>query len=78
MDPAAFPNLDPDLVDLVLSLPDMAGALDDVPAARAMLAGLIPDGTPYDEDELVITDEIAPGSPDVAVRVYRPRTAGPG
>ncbi|MCW2755898.1 MAG: Acetyl esterase/lipase, partial [Marmoricola sp.] len=42
------------------------------------LAGLIPDGTPYDEDELVITDEIAPGSPDVAVRVYRPRTAGPG
>ncbi len=75
MDPAAFPNLDPDLVDLVVSLPDMGGALDDVPAARAMLEAFIPPGTPYGEDELVITDEIAPGSPDVAVRVYRPREA---
>jgi acetyl esterase len=78
MDPAAFPNLDPDLVDLVLTLPDMAGALDDVAAARSMLEAFIPAGTPYGEDELVITDEVAPGSPEVAVRVYRPRDAGPG
>lgn len=75
MDPAAFPNLDRELVDLVASLPDMAGALDDVGAARAMLEAFIPAGTVVDEDGLEITDEIAPGSPDVAVRVYRPTGA---
>ncbi|MFL6172262.1 MAG: alpha/beta hydrolase [Marmoricola sp.] len=75
MDPAALPNLDPELVDFVTMLPDMGNALDDVPAARAMVAAMMPSGPVPGEEELVITDEVAPGSPDVAVRVYRPRGA---
>ncbi|MCW2787527.1 MAG: Acetyl esterase/lipase [Marmoricola sp.] len=73
MDPAAFPNLDPELVEFVASLPDMGNALDDIPGARRMLASMMPAGPVPGEEDLDITDETAPGDPDVAVRVYRPR-----
>lgn len=38
MDTSAFPTLDPELVPLLEALPEMADGLDDIPAARAMMA----------------------------------------
>jgi acetyl esterase len=75
VDAAAFPNLDPELADLVALLPDLTRSLDDLPAMRIALAKMLPVGpTPY-ADELEITDLVVPGDPDVAVRVYRPLAA---
>lgn len=72
MDPAAFPTLDPELAAMVEVLPDMTGGMDDIAAAREMLALLVPGGPVAGEDELEIADEVVQGVP---VRVYRPRGA---
>ena len=70
MDSSAWPSLDPELVGLVELLPDRTAALDDVPAARTMLAELVPSVPPRGEDRLEIADELAG---EARVRVYRPR-----
>ncbi|MGA8258227.1 MAG: alpha/beta hydrolase [Nocardioides sp.] len=76
MDPTQFPTLDPELVGLVSMLPDMSHALDDLEAARAMVADMVPADQEFPGEELLeITDEVVSGSPDVRVRVYRPRDA---
>jgi len=72
VDPSTWPSLDPELVGLVELLPDPAGALEDVPAAREMLAAFVPSDPPPGEDQLAISDELAGGT---RVRVYRPRDA---
>jgi acetyl esterase/lipase len=68
-------NLDPDLADFIAVLPPMADALEDVGAARAMLASMMPSGPVPGEEDLDITDEVAPAEVAVPVRVYRPRGA---
>lgn len=74
MDPSLFPTLDPDLVEIVTTLPDGPGSLDDLEGMRAGLSALAPQGPVEGEDLVEITDELAG---DVPVRVYRPRaTAG--
>ena len=72
MDAADYPTLDPELAPVLALLPDLTRSLDDVPAARALLASLIPTGPVPGEEQLDIADERAQGVP---VRVYRPRTA---
>lgn len=69
MDPERFANLDPELADLLRLLPDDLAALDDVPAAREMLRGLIPGGPAEGEERLEITD-VAVG--EAMARIYRP------
>jgi acetyl esterase/lipase len=70
MDPADFPTLDPELAGIVALLPDMTESLADVPAARAMLAGFVPEG-PVPGEELVETSEEPIGT-GARVRFYRP------
>jgi len=70
MDASTWPSLDPELVGLVELLPDMAGALDDIPAARGMLAGFIPNDPPEAEGRVEMTE--LPVGP-TTLRVYRPR-----
>jgi acetyl esterase len=72
MDASAFPTLDPELVAMVELLPDMTAAMDDLVAARAMLASLVPAGPVPGEAVLDIHDALAG---DVPVRVYRPKGA---
>lgn len=67
-----FPTLDPELAPILAVLPDLTRAMDDVPAARAMLETMIPRGPMPGEDALDITDEQAG---DVPLRIYRPRDA---
>ena len=73
MDPSAFPTLDPELAPILELLPDMSGALDDLPAARAFLSSLIPAVVPEGIDELEVTD--VPLASGAFVRTYRPRAA---
>lgn len=70
MDASRWPSLDPELVPLVALLPEMRGALDDVPAAREMMAGFIPNEPPEAEDRVEMTEVAAGGT---TVRIYRPR-----
>jgi acetyl esterase/lipase len=71
MDPSLFPSLDPELHAILEMLPDdMSTALDDLPAAREMLALMAAAEEVRDEDRLDITEESAG---DAAVIVYRPR-----
>lgn len=70
MDPSAWPSLDPELVPLVELLPDMAGALEDVAAAREMLAGFVPSDPPHGEDDV---DVAVVDLGESQVRIYRPR-----
>lgn len=73
MDPAAFPTLDPELAALLEQLPDTSSGLDDVAAAREMMALVVPSGPVPGEELLDITDVETSG---VRVRVYRPRSEG--
>jgi acetyl esterase len=68
MDASQFPTLDPELAPMLEALPDMTGGLDDIDAARAMLAMIIPSGPVAGEDQLDITDV-----DDPKLRVYRPK-----
>jgi acetyl esterase/lipase len=72
VDPSRWPSLDPELVGLVELLPDPAGSLEDVPAARELLAALVPSDPPPGEERLEISDELAG---QTRMRVYRPRDA---
>lgn len=72
MDTSKFPTLDPELAPVLELLPDMSGAMEDVPAARAAIAALIPGGPVAGEEQLDISDVEHEG---VRLRVYRPRTA---
>jgi acetyl esterase len=74
VDAAKFPTLDPELAPILAVLPDMTGAMEDVEAARARLAEMIPSGPAPGEDDLDITDDTA-GDGNVPVRIYRPRGA---
>jgi acetyl esterase len=67
VDPADFPTLDPDLAPLIASLPAMADALDDVPAARAATESLVA-GVEVDETGVAWSDV-------ERCRVYRPTGA---
>lgn len=74
MDPDVFPNLDPELRDIVSLLPDdMASSFADLDATRALLDMLVAGFDAPGEEDLLITDELA--GDDVPVRVYRPRGA---
>lgn len=70
MDPANWPSLDPELVALVETLPEMHGALDDIPAAREMLAAFMP-SHPHEAEDRVEMTEVPVGG--TTVRIYRPR-----
>lgn len=70
MDPANWPSMDPELVPLVELLPEMHGSLDDVPAAREMLATFIPSTRPEAEDRVEMTEVPVGGT---TVRIYRPK-----
>jgi len=70
VDPSRWPSLDPELVPLVELLPDMADGLDDIDAAREMLAGFIPNDPPAAEDRVEMTEVPVGGT---TVRIYRPR-----
>lgn len=70
MDATNWPSLDPELAPLLELLPDMKGSLDDVPAARAMLASFIPDTAPEAEDRVDMTEVPVGGT---TVRIYRPK-----
>lgn len=69
MDASAFPTLDPELAPILALLPDMANSFSDIPAAREMIAALIPSGPTPGEERLTITDEHVDGVP---LRIYRP------
>lgn len=64
MDPADFPTLDPELAPIITMLPGMSDALDDIPAARAMLEAFA-EGAEIDETGVVWEDVDG-------CRVYRP------
>lgn len=68
-------NLDPEVAEWVPLLP--VSDLNDLPAARSLLDGLIAQfAGAADTSGLDVDDRIAPGSgeqPDVPVRVYRPK-----
>lgn len=70
MDASPFPTLDPELLPILELLPDMTQSLEDVAAARTMLASFLPAGAVPGEELLDITDLTDP-----PVRVYRPRSA---
>lgn len=70
MDPAKYPTLDPELIPILAFLPDLTASLDDVAAARELLASLIPAGPVPGEEDLEIVDALAG---DTRVRVYRSR-----
>jgi acetyl esterase len=74
VDARQFPTLDPELAPVVDLLPDLTRILDDVPAARAMLSGLVPEGPVPGEEQLDIRDEVVGAVP---VRLYTP-LAAPG
>jgi acetyl esterase len=73
VDPARWPTLDPELAEILAALPDMTGALDDVPAAREAMAAWLPTGPVPHEDELEIVDTHTVN--DVPIRIYRPLNA---
>lgn len=76
MDPAAFPNLDPDLAGIIAAIPDLGDSLDDLPAARAMLAAMAEAGGEVDLDGLEVVDlPLAAYDSPASVRVYRPSGA---
>jgi acetyl esterase len=70
VDPASWPSLDPELAPLVELLPETHGSLDDVGAAREMLANLIPSTRPEAEDRVEMTEVPVGGT---TVRIYRPK-----
>jgi acetyl esterase len=70
LDASQFPNLDPELAPILELLPDMTRSMEDIPAARAMLASFLPPGAVPDEELLDITDLSEP-----PVRIYRPKGA---
>src|SRR4051794_7585159 len=57
---------------MVELLPDTTGALEDVEAARRLMAGFIPSGAPADEHLVEMTEVPVGGA---TVRLYRPRDA---
>ncbi|WP_372735195.1 alpha/beta hydrolase [Nocardioides sp.] len=75
MDTTHLPNLDPDLAGILEVIPETDAVLDDVPAAREMLAAMVP-ALERDEPDLDVADLPldAFGSPATA-RVLRPREA---
>lgn len=72
MDASQWPSLDPELVPLVELLPDMSGAMDDIPAARELLASFIPTDPPAAEERVEMTELPVGGT---TVRIYRPKGA---
>ena len=75
MDAAKFPTLDPELAPILELLPDMTAGMDDIAAARQMLALMIPSGPVPGEEALAIEDVVHEGVP---LRVYRPASPHPG
>ncbi|GAA4116686.1 alpha/beta hydrolase [Nocardioides fonticola] len=76
MDPAAFPNLDPDLAGIIAAIPDLGDSLDDLPAARAMLAAMAEAGGEVDLSGLEVADlPLTAYDSPASVRVYRPSGA---
>jgi acetyl esterase len=72
MDPAAFPNLDPDLAPMLELLPDLGDSLDDLEGARAMLSALA--GGPAADSAGVAVEDLPLAAYDspASVRVFRP------
>lgn len=76
MDPTAFPNLDPDLAGIIAAIPDLGDSLDDLPAARAMLAAMAESGGEVDLSGLEVADlPLTAYDSPASVRVYRPSGA---
>jgi acetyl esterase/lipase len=73
VDSSLWPTLDPDLVPLVESLPEMTSALDDVSASRRRMADMMPARPVPHEDVLDITDVEPADCPPL--RLYRPSGA---
>jgi acetyl esterase len=72
VDATKWPSLDPELAPLIELLPEMEGSLDDIGAARQMLASFIPSTPPEAEDRVEWTEVPVGGA---TVRVYRPKGA---
>ncbi|MFJ3925231.1 alpha/beta hydrolase [Streptomyces sp. NPDC090022] len=67
--------MDPELEAFIPLLP--RADLNDPAAARKDLAALAAASPPPDTAHLTVEDRTVPGSPDVALRIYRPRAAHP-
>ncbi|MGO4258283.1 alpha/beta hydrolase [Marmoricola sp. RAF53] len=73
MDPDVFPNLDPELRDLVALLPDTTTAFEDVVGARELMRSFLPPGPVPGAERLEITEARTDGPGEgVRVRIYRP------
>ena len=75
MDPKHFPTLDPELAPMLEVLPDLSQGMEDIHAARDLMALMIPSGPTPGEEALDITDVTHEG---VTLRVYRPTDPAPG
>lgn len=74
MNTSRFPTLDPDLVEVAALIPDTDTTLDDVPAAREMLAAMLPE--PPDPEGVDVQDvELTAYDSPASVRVFRPSRA---
>lgn len=75
MDTSHLPNLDPDLAGIVGVVPETDAVLDDIPAAREMLAAMVPDLV-RDETDLDVQDlSLEAFDSPATARVLRPRDA---
>lgn len=75
MDPSLFPTLDPELAPMLEVLPDLTQGMEDIAAARELMALMIPSGPTHGEEALHVEDVTHDG---VALRVYRPASPEPG
>src|SRR5689334_7399229 len=74
MDPSTFPTLDPELAPMLELLPDLTQGMEDIAAARDLMALMIPSGPVPGEEALAVEDVAHDG---VALRVYRPASPEP-
>jgi acetyl esterase/lipase len=74
MDPSTFPTLDPELAPMLEVLPDLTQGMEDIAAARELMALMIPSGPVPGEEALAVEDVTHDG---VALRVYRPASPEP-
>jgi acetyl esterase/lipase len=75
MDPSLFPTLDPELAPMLELLPDLTQGMEDIEAARQMMALMIPTDPVPGEEALAVEDVTHDG---VLLRVYRPASPEPG
>jgi acetyl esterase/lipase len=69
VDPSLFPTLDPELAPMLSVLPDLSEGMEDIAAARELMALMIPSGATEGEEQLSVTDVTHEG---VGLRVYEP------